>query len=158
MKRELYTLTKAGLIPIELKDDRKLKIKVERVSPKFSGWVNALYWNVATLGKTKVYSVYDEEKVIHTSYVVRGKEKFAFLKKNDIEIGPCWTHPQYRGFGIYPAVLSSIIRNELAGGGTAYMIIREDNTASQRGVSKVGFEKTGEQVIKDRFKRHKAVL
>jgi len=110
---------------------------------------------MATLGKVKAYVVYDGNTVIHKSFVVRGKEKFLFLKEADIEIGPCWTHPDYRGHGIYPVVLTRIIQEELAGKGTAYMIIHETNTASQRGVAKVGFKKTGDCIVKDRWKRHR---
>lgn len=37
------------------------------------------------------------------------------------------------------------------------MIIRDDNTASQRGVSKAGFQKTGDFVEKDSLKRYQIV-
>lgn len=131
-----------------------IKITRERITPKLSGWKNAIQWNIATLGKVRAYVVYDQGTLIHFSYVVWGKEKFKFLKKDDIEIGPCWTHPTYRGRGIYPMVLTHIIQKELSGQGTAYMIIFDTNASSQRGVTKAGFRKTGDIVEKDMLKRY----
>ncbi len=109
MKHELYSNTYADLILYKPEGWKFSEPERQSVTAKLSGWVNALYWNAATLGKAKVYVVYDGKTVIHTSFVVRGKEKFLFLKEGDIEIGPCWTHPDYRGYGIYPAVLTWIV-------------------------------------------------
>ena len=153
MADELYSNDYEHLVPYEMRQDENLVIKCEKITAKLSGWKNALYWNCATLGKSKAYVVYDNDTIVHFSYVVRGKEKFAFLNKFDIEIGPCWTHPEYRGLGIYPAVLSAILKKELRGG-TAYMIIHNTNQASQRGVAKVGFEKTGCCTKRDLLKRY----
>lgn len=116
MPRELYRNSIKGLLPFQPNGWNLSEIKCERVTPKINGWKNAVYWNIATLGKVRVYVLYDSQKIIHTSFVVRGKEKFLFLGKNDIEIGPCWTHPDYRGNGIYPGVLTRTIQDELAGG------------------------------------------
>ena len=110
---ELYKNDLSHLIPFPAKDT--INVLCEKIAPKKYGWKTALFWNLATFGKVKVYTVYDDNKRIHTSYVVRGREKFPFLGKSDIEIGPCWTHPDYRGRGLYPMVLSSIIKDELSG-------------------------------------------
>ena len=135
-----------------------IKVQPEKLTVKKYGWKSTFLWNAATLGKVRAYSVYDGEKRIHSSYVVRGKEKFLFLKKADIEIGPCWTHPDYRGREIYPHVLVSILRSELLSrGGTAYMIIKDTNMPSQHGASKAGFTRTGELVKIDFMKRYKKI-
>ena len=115
---QLYTNDYAHLTPCEARE--KIEIRCERITAAKYGLKQALLWNIATLGKTKAYAVYDGAQRIHFSYVVRGREKFRFLGKSDIEIGPCWTHEKYRGRGIYPAVLSSIIKKELAGGYSIY--------------------------------------
>lgn len=44
-----------------------------------------------------------------------------------------------RGKGLYPTLLAHIINENMER--SYYMIIREDNIASQRGVAKVGFER-----------------
>ena len=111
---ELYKNDYSHLIPFANNDS--IKVFCEKITVKGYGWKETLLWNLATLGKVKVYAVYDKNKRIHTSYVVRGREKFLFLGKSDIEIGPCWTNSEYRGRGIYPMVLSSIIKNELSVG------------------------------------------
>lgn len=51
-------------------------------------------------------------------------------------------------------MLRFIVKEELADGGTAYMLIRETNEASQRGAAKAGFRKTGDKVKKDALKRY----
>ena len=142
---------------IVLNKKNDVKVQPEKLTVKKYGWKSTFLWKAATLGKVRTYSAYDGEKCIHSSYVVRGKEKFLFLKKEDIEIGPCWTHPDYRGRGIYPYVLAVILRSELSGGGTAYMIIKDTNIPSQHGVSKVGFTRTGELVKRDLMKRYKKI-
>lgn len=149
---ELYENDPSRIAEYGSEADRN--VQCEKLTAREYGWKNAWLWNLATLGKVKVYAVYDGEKRIHTSYVVRGNEKFRFLRKKDIEIGPCWTHTEYRGRGIYPAVLRFIVKEELADGGTAYMLIRETNEASQRGAAKAGFRKTGDKVKKDALKRY----
>ena len=153
MKRELY---KTDIISYTQCEFKKVfsDVKCEHVTSKLSGFWNALYWNIATLGKVKAYVVYDGDKVIHYSYIVRGREKFVFLKDKDIEIGPCWTDPNYRGYGIYPAVLSLIVQKELSSGGSAFMIIANTNLSSQNGALKVGFKKTGYEIRKNIWKKH----
>ena len=102
-----------------------------------------LLFQTITLGKAKIYVVSDGRDLIHTSYVIPKCSKFAFMNKDDYEIGPCFTYPQYRGKGIYPAVLQSIC-NDLGNDNTIfYMIVDEDNTASIKGIEKAGFKKFG---------------
>ena len=117
MTRELFTNNYNCLISIDIPKWNYSEIECRKISPKVVGWKNFFYWNIVTLGKARVYVVYDKRMIIHTSFVIRGIEKFPFLKSKDIEIGPCWTHPSYRGRNIYPAVLTEIIRRELSGGG-----------------------------------------
>lgn len=154
MEKALYSNDYSRYIPCTVANVFQPEIKVENVSARLLGWKGSLYWSIATFGKTKVYVVYNRGRAVHYSVVVRGKEKFSFLGKSDIEIGPCWTHSEYRGLGIYPAVLSTIIQRELSEGGVAYMIIAETNQSSQNGVAKVGFSKTGDYIEKDKWKRY----
>ena len=152
--RDLYELTLNDLIYFEI--DEKVEIKKERLTPKYCGFAALLYWNIITLGRVRVYSLWKDGKLAHTSYVVPKCFKFPFLRGGpcrDIEIGPCYTVKEYRGRGYYPYVLSHIIKNELSGGQKAYMIVGEHVIASQRGIKKVGFQKTG-HIKKDFLKRY----
>ena len=109
-----------------------------------------IYWWLITNGKYRVWCAYDGIKVIHTSYVIPKCYKFPFLKKGSYEIGPCYTDKDYRGKSIYPAVLSKIV----VGGGTAYMIINDNNASSIRGVIKAGFVAEPGEIKCDRIKRY----
>ena len=65
--------------------------------------------------------------------------KFAFLKQNDYEIGPCRTDIDYRGKGIYPYVLKYIVNYFGSEDSNFYMIVNENNASSRRGCEKAGF-------------------
>ena len=69
------------------------------------GRMKNLVWFFITRGRTYVYYCFDGQNKVHQSYVMKKCFKFPFLKKNDIHIGPCYTAEEYRGQGIYPAVL-----------------------------------------------------
>ena len=155
MAYEVYTNTINSSIPFESPKFDLGELKCEKVSTKIDTLKNVLYWNIATVGKVKAYVVYDENKLIHKSYVVKGKEKFRFLNRGDIEIGPCWTHPDYRGRGIYPYVLTQILKRETNEGSIAYMLIADTNLSSQNGVKKIGFVKMGRTTKKDILLRYR---
>lgn len=106
-----------------------------------------LFWYVITYGKCYIYFCKDDDMQIHFTYVMRRCFKFPFLKGEDIHIGPCWTHENYRGKGIYPAVLYNVCTENK---GDKYMIIDDKNISSQKGVYKAGFSKIG-SLIKSRI-------
>lgn len=76
---------------------------------------------------------------------------FPFMPKHGIHIGPCVTMPAYRGRGYYPYLLDYIVR--LYGQENCYIMVEETNTASIRGVEKVGFNRfaTGKKDIAGRY-------
>ncbi len=108
-----------------------------------------LFWYVFTLGRYKIYYIYDKNKIVHFSYVMPKIFKFGFMKhKNSVHIGPCWTHEEYRGKGIYPAVLSKICADYF--GKDIYIFTDIGNIPSQKGIKKVGFKQIG-QGYKSKF-------
>lgn len=100
-------------------------------------------FQLMTLGKGRIYYVEENGKTMHTSYVMPRCPKFLFLGKNDYEIGPCCTYPQYRGRGLYPAVLKRICATHGDGNGTFYMIVAKNNASSIRGIEKANFQFCG---------------
>ncbi len=68
-----------------------------------------IYWWLVTKGAYRVWCAYDGDFVVHTSYVIPKCNKFPFLNGDSYEIGPCHTNSDYRGKGIYPAVLTEIV-------------------------------------------------
>jgi len=65
------------------------------------------------------------------------------MKKNDLEIGPCWTDADYRGQGIYPTVLRYILSTFKGQFRKFFIFTDEDNIASQKGIIKAGFKLVG---------------
>lgn len=68
-----------------------------------------LIWRLISLGKCWLFRVKNTDgNVVHQSMLIGWNPKFSFLKKNEYEIGPCYTIEEYRGLGIYPYVLQQI--------------------------------------------------
>lgn len=156
---ELYELRKKQLVPHSTTMYEGNVIEVTGLTTEIFGktpkrWLAVILWNVITGGKAKAYVIRDSEgKIIHYSCVIPKCAKFPFLEEGDIEIGPCATNEKFRGKGLYPCVLSQIVKNELDDQRTAYMIVDNANIASIRGVTKVGFKVAGE-MKKTRGGRH----
>lgn len=119
-------------------------LKVVTVCWKNRDYLNRLDYMryFMTFGRYKKIIVFDNDgTIMHISRIMGKCLKFPFLAKTSVEIGPCVTYPNFRGRGIYPAVL----RHIRASGWYKdyYMFISEDNTSSIRGVEKAGFVKIG---------------
>lgn len=68
-----------------------------------------LIWNLIALGRCWLFRVRNTAgNLVHQSMLIGWNPKFSFLKKNEYEIGPCYTIEEYRGLGIYPYVLQQI--------------------------------------------------
>lgn len=128
-------------------------ISKEKVTIKNTGFFRAIYWNIISHNKASIYFIKDEKGIVHSSYVIEKCCKFPFMKKDDIEIGPCYTRKDMRGKGIYPSVLNYIIQTELTEHNFAYMIVEENNSSSLRGIQKLGFINIG-NLKKDIFKNY----
>lgn len=111
-----------------------------------------LLFQVMTLGKAQICYVQSGNDIIHTSYVIPACAKFPFMDRNDLEIGPCYTYPAFRGKGIYPKVLSEICRRRGNDTSSFYMIVDETNLPSIRGIEKAGFVRCG-SVQKSKFSK-----
>jgi L-amino acid N-acyltransferase YncA len=51
----------------------------------------------------------------------------------------CWTPEEFRGMGIYPLVLRSLLQEELRSGREVWIYCLRKNEASRAGIQKVGF-------------------
>lgn len=119
----------------------KMKIRGEQLGLK-SLLVRTSFL-VLTMNRVAVYYVELDGKTAHTSYVIPKCVKFPFMKKNDYEIGPCFTASEFRGKGIYPDVIGHICSHLSDASGTFYMIVDDDNQPSIRGIEKAGFVRVG---------------
>ena len=103
-----------------------------------------MFFQTVTFGKSKIFYVTnDDDKIMHTSYVIPGCFKFPFMQKGDYEIGPCFTYPEFRGKGIYPRMLRYICANVGNERTIFFMIVSRNNISSIRGIEKAGFNKFG---------------
>ncbi len=109
-------------------------------------WDYARYF--ITGGRFRKVIVLDSDgTIMHISRMMGVCYKFPFLKKTSVEIGPCVTYPNFRGRGIYPAVLRYIRSTDWYK--DYFLLIDKENTASIRGAEKAGFTLVG-SVIKRR--------
>lgn len=120
---------------------RGLFLKSEKIGIKTA--CIRLLFQVMTFGKAQIYYVQSGNDIIHTSYVIPACVKFPFMDRDDLEIGPCYTYPAFRGKGIYPKVLSEICRRRGNDTSSFYMIVDDTNLPSIKGIEKAGFVRCG---------------
>ncbi len=104
-------------------------------------------FSVVTGGRYKICCVENSNgELIHYSFIIPHCAKFSFMKKGDIQIGPCWTRPDHRGQGIYGTVLNYIAQKALESNPQAnmYVLIREANIPSTKGIHKANYVPVGE--------------
>jgi len=88
-----------------------------------------------------------DNRVVAYQWTRRGSKTKRYLVNilpQDIVIYATATFPQWRGKGIYPAMMQYIIEKELAGHGTAYVNCKVWNKPSIRGIIKAGFTQIGQ--------------
>ena len=100
-------------------------------------------WFLFTRGNYRIIYVLDNKRIIHYTHVIPYFWKFNFMKKNDFEVGPCWTDEKYRGKGIYKYVIQLAVEKFSKDNASFYMIVDEKNISSIRGIEKSGFVKIG---------------
>lgn len=113
-----------------------------------------IYISLLSFGKTKMYIAIDKNrKILHTSFLIAPNIKYPFLNKNERSIGPCNTILEARGKGIYPYVISYIVKNNSFN--KYYLFVRNNNISSIRGITKTNFvickEKIKSTAILHRF-------
>lgn len=93
-------------------------------------------------GKTYcIYAIIHGNKCVHYSHVIGKGWRFPFMKDNDIEIGPCWTQPEFRSRGLFSSVLRNILSDFQEH--QIWIFAEETNVASIRGIERAGFKFVG---------------
>lgn len=96
-----------------------------------------LYHMVFTVGKVRIFSLYNDKTLVHYSFVTSYCYKFGFMNKSDFVIGPCWTADRFRGNRIYPITISKIafelIKKDK--GTNVFLLIRPKNKESTNAIS-----------------------
>ncbi|MBR4251679.1 MAG: hypothetical protein IKQ15_05225 [Kiritimatiellae bacterium] len=126
---------------------RLTSLFLEGESPSWKSRLVRLYFFAMTRGKLWIaYARSTDNQLMHTSCVVPRCFKFPFLGKNDFEIGPCLTYPEFRRQGLYVQALRYIARtigNSVGQPSHCYMFVRESNIASVKGIERAGFSCIG---------------
>lgn len=111
--------------------------------------LHLLIWRlqyVLTLGRAHcvLYFAALDGKLVHYTVVQSRDFRFPFMSHRDIQVGPVWTHPMYRGKGI-ASTIGRLILSRLAQEGwtRVWWICRTDNEASIRTALDLGLARVG---------------
>ncbi len=147
MKRKLLVYSKSSSTQnIDVLPEEYLCFKLIRFNPGFgsfsryalSPFVNIL-WYLFSLGNFKVLVLLDGQIVVHYSYVTPKIYRFPFMKKGDIQVGPCVTHKSYRGQGVFTKVLELIPSLYPGRDRTIWTYTTEDDIAAQKAFKNAGY-------------------
>lgn len=122
---------------------------------EIKSFILRFYFGLITAFKAKIFYVVVDNKLVHYSYLIPRCFKFKFLNDKDYEIGPCFTLKEFRGKGIYPAVLKKIT-TAINENSTFYMIVSSQNISSIKGIEKAKFVKCG--IVKKTFMKNYKVV
>jgi hypothetical protein len=135
----IYRIWKPGLFNIRPKG-----IKLSLILP----WFVYTYLPLFTARVFRMYLVYDQEKLIHYSFLFGKSYKFPFIQKNDIFLGPIWTSDEYRRRGISFNIAEEIIHSPEDKVDYFWWMCDEKNIGSRKLAEKLGFLEYG------KVKRH----
>lgn len=103
----------------------------------------------------RVLIVVKDGLIIHYSFVTPAVSRLGFASEGDLEIGGCWTDPDFRGRRLFPYSLTCIRKHFSK---TVWVVCREANFSSIRGLLSAGFDpyayverKAGIVICKPRF-------
>ena len=98
-----------------------------------------LFWFLFSLGNFSVLVLLDDKTVVHHSYLTPKVFRFPFMKKGDVQVGPCVTHEAYRRQGIYTNVLELIPSLFPGNQHVIWTYTTEDDTAAQKAFKNAGY-------------------
>jgi predicted GNAT family acetyltransferase len=90
------------------------------------------------MGKFREYSLYYDKTVVAKAQIMPKIFIFDFMDRKGLHIGPCWTHPDFRGQGLYPYLIKKVMDDYKNAYRNFYMFTSTDNISSQRGIEKAG--------------------
>jgi len=108
-------------------------------------WIAICMYMIETYGKYHIYCLDDYKGIVHYSFVIPYCRKFSFMQEKDYLLGPCYTRDDCRGQRIYPNMLMHISKEilEVTPEADIYILIREENLESLKGIAKTNFELVG---------------
>lgn len=95
-------------------------------------------------GMPLVYTVWIDNKLAHYSFVLPRLGRIAPMSAGDLEIGPCWTAPEFRLRGLYSSVVRQILTAHWEPSRVFWLLTREKNRASFRVAHGLGFDEVAQ--------------
>ncbi|MEA5112122.1 hypothetical protein SDC9_36049 [bioreactor metagenome] len=101
-------------------------------------WKVNFLWYLFSRGNFSILILMDEKLVVHYSYLTPKVFRFPFMRKGDVQVGPCVTHASFRGKGVFSKVLELVPllypRSE-----TIWTYTTEDDIAAQKAFKNAGY-------------------
>lgn len=102
--------------------------------------IKRILWYLITKGKLRIFYILENRRVIHYSFIIPKNFRFPFMNKEDLQIGPCGTDPDYRGQGLYSKALRMIPVLFSKQTNTFWIYTTEKNVISQHIIEKTGYD------------------
>ena len=95
-----------------------------------------IYHLIVTLGKTRVFTLCNNNTLVHYTFFTPYCYKFGFMDRHDYVIGPCWTAEAFRGNHIYPITICNVAYQltQKNINSHVYLLVRPDNKESTNAV------------------------
>ena len=116
------------------------KPKLFSLSKYGQGFLRNLLWYIFTMGKYRILFLTDANLIIHFTYLTPKMFRFPFMKRRDLQIGPCETIPEYQRKGIYSSVLKLVLEVCAKSERSIWIYTAPNNLASQKAIVKSGFK------------------
>ena len=95
-----------------------------------------------------IFIIYRNNNIVHYTVILSKSIKFPFMGKDDIQFGPCWTHPNERKKGLMKFALYTYIKMSNKKERKYWWVCRENNNMSRIAIEKKGFNIYGTGIKK----------
>lgn len=110
------------------------------LSPYGSNAIVNFLWYIATYGRFRILFLLDKDIVVHYSYVSPKIYRFPFMKKYDMQVGPCATNVDYQRKGIFTEVLKLIPACYSNKSDSVWTYTTLTNLASRKAFERAGYQ------------------
>ena len=102
-------------------------------------WLYCLFYGHPTFPRIYIAYAPSSRRPVHYSFILPPLGRFLGPRREDIEIGPCWTEPEYRGRGYFSRAIRKISQDYRKDRRNLFMLSRQANLASSSVIRSAGF-------------------
>ena len=88
----------------------------------------------------RIFYIMKGNQVAHYSFITPKNFRFPFMKEKDLQIGPCFTFPEFRGHGLYGQALKLIPLLFIKQANIFWIYTTSTNIVSQYVIEKAGYD------------------